>query len=188
MSFMHKRIYLIGAVLAVFLVPTGCMQKLYNMKQSKVVSEFEQMDFHGLAKLYMSKGAPNPIEGIYSVSGEVIRKGGGFLSSSNKEKVLDRRENYAQVAIIRDPDNKDREFIEVSLDKEGKFSYSVVGEFTTSAGGSLLIYKHLESKDKVSSFTFTFDQKTDVLEGIRTDSRNNASYTYKLTYVKLYPK
>lgn len=168
------------------LTGTGCMQKIYNLQQKQVSSEFEQMDFQGLAKMYMSKEAPNPIEGIYTISGTVMKKGTRLLGDGGKEKVLDRKENYAKVMIIRDPDKKDREFIEVSLDKEGKFSYSVVGEFTSSAGGSILIYKHFEAKNKVTTFTFTADPKgSDLLEGVRVDSKGNATYTYKLTYVKL---
>ncbi len=133
----------------------------------------------------MKKDKANPIEGIYSVSGEVIKKSKGLLAASPKEKTKDRRENYAKVAILHDPGSTSREYIEISLDKEVPYSYSIVGEFNSSESGSLLFYKHMEGKGKSTSFTFTVEKNSDILEGIRVDSEGSTTVTYKLTYVKL---
>ncbi|MEJ0055452.1 MAG: hypothetical protein WDN75_07230 [Bacteroidota bacterium] len=63
----------------------------------------------------MKKDKINSIEGIYSVSGEVTKRSKGLLASSEREKVKDRRENYAKVAILHDPGSTSREYIELSL-------------------------------------------------------------------------
>ena len=74
------------------------------------------------------------------------------------------------------------------IDKDFKTSYPVYGEFTAMNESNLLLYKHFDSKARVTSFTFTYDKSKDVLEGIRTDNQKNSTITYKLTYVKLSPK
>jgi hypothetical protein len=167
---------------------SGCVEKLYQAKQARASSPYEQIDFQALVKRYMNRDKTNSIEGIYSVSGWVTKKGKGFLGSTEKEKTTDRRENYAQVAILKDPGDTGRDFIELSLDKERLAMYPVVGEFNSTAGGSLLLYKHLDPKNKNSTYTFTLDKSADVLEGVRVEAEGGTTVTYKLTYVKIYPK
>lgn len=167
----------------------GCsIEKLYQLQQRRKPSPLEQMEFTELTKRYMEKDKTYPLEGIYSVSGSVTKKGKSFLSSTEKEKTSDYRENYAKVAIVHDARNTGREYIEISLDKEYQSSYSVIGEFNTASGGNLLVYKHFEGKNKSTSFTFAIDKGSDILEGIRTENEGGTVVTYKLTYVKLYPK
>lgn len=164
----------------------GCIiQQVRKSKQSRKTPPFQQVDFQSLVKLYMKKEKFNSVEGIYSVSGSVSKKGKVFLGNSEKEKTTDRKENYAKVAILRDQQGTGREYIELSLDKDDQTSYSIVGEFSTAAGGNILVYKHLEPKGKSTSFTFTTDKNSDILEGIRVENEGNATVTYKLTYVKL---
>ncbi len=168
------------------LLASGCMQKLVRMQQVSKQSAYQQFDFQALVRKYMEKEKPNHVEGIYSVSGSVTKKGKGFMGGAEKEKVTDLKENYAKVAIIRDGNDSGRQFIEISLDKEAVgASYNIIGEFSLSTGGSILIYKHLEGKGKSSAFTFTTDESSDVLEGIRVENEGNTVVTYKLTYVKL---
>ncbi len=172
----------------VALLFSGCsIDKLYQKKLTRT-SPFEQIDFQALVKRYLKKDKSNTIEGIYSVSGSVTKKGKGFMGSTEKEKIADRKDNYAIVAILRDPGETGRDFIELSLDKEFQPTYSIVGQFTTTTSGNLLIYKHLDTKNKNSSFTFTADHKSDILEGVRVENEGNTTITYRLTYVKTYPK
>lgn len=133
----------------------------------------------------MKKDKLNSIEGIYSVSGSVTKKGKGFLGSADKVKTTDQKDNYAKVAIIRDPEGTGREYIEVSLDKENLTSYSIIGEFNTTEGGSILVYKHMEGKGKSTSFNFTTEKISDILEGVRVENDGGTVITYRLTYVKL---
>jgi hypothetical protein len=134
------------------------------------------------------KSSVGTIEGIYSVSSIVTKKGKGLLASEEKEKVTDRKENYSKVAIIRSTSGAHREYVEVSLDKEYTPSQSVVGEFSEASDANLLIYHHFEPRGKTTSFTFSHDEARDILEGIRTENNGNSIITYKLTYLKLSPK
>lgn len=182
----------IWMILAGFLLmASSCsMEKLYMMKQNRKVYPFEQVSFHDMAKRYMSKGNSSTIsiEGIYSVTVVVERKGKGFLSSSETNKVVTRKENYSTVAIVKDPDGPNREYIEIPLDKENLPSYSIRGEFTGMSEANIMVYKHLEPKGKSLTYTFTYDAARDMLEGVRKENTSQAEFTYTLTYLKLYPK
>ncbi len=181
---MHVRAFLCISI-AVLLLGSCTFIRLGGTKPSHNSSPYQQLDFQTLVKRYMKKDKLNAIEGIYSVSGSVIKKRKGFLTSEDKEKTADRKENYARVAILQDPSDTGKDYIELSLDKENLPSYSIIGEFSTSVAGNILVYKHFDAKGKSSSFTFTTDPASDLLEGIRVENDGNATITYKLTYVKL---
>jgi hypothetical protein len=155
-------------------------------------SPLEQVGLQEMVERYMAKDQTSvgTLEGIYSVSSVVTKKGKTIFSSREKEKVTDRRENYSKVAIIRDNSAAGREYIEIVVDADKAYQshYPVFGEFSTMAESNLLLYKHFDSKGRSSSFTFTYDKAKDVLEGVRTDDSNNKTITYKLTYVKISPK
>ena len=166
------------------------MEKLYTMKQRNKVHAYEQIDFQDLVKRYMNKeqSSVGEIEGIYSVSVVVNKKGKGILSSTEKEKISERKENYMQVAILKDTDSANQEFVEIPLDKKFLSSYSIRGEFNRMADANILIYNHFESRGRITSYTFTFDRTKDILEGVRRENSGQFEYTYQLTYVKLHPK
>ncbi len=177
------------SLLASAFVLWGCsFEKLYQAKQARATSPYEQIDFPSLVKRYLKKDKPNSIEGIYTVSGWVTKKGKGFLGGEEKEKTTDRRENYAKVAILSDPGDTGRDYLELSLDKDNLSRYPVVGEFTTTVGGNLLLYKHLDPNNRNSTYTFTSDKSSDILEGVFVKSEGSVTVTYKLTYVKIFPK
>lgn len=172
-------------------ITSACsIDKLYQMKQNRKVNPYEQVNFNKIVKLYMAKDKTSvgTIEGIYAVSSLVTKKGKGMLSSSEKEKVTDRKENYSEVAIIQDKNTSGREYLEVPLDKDYVPTYSVRGEFTGMTEGNILVYKHFESRGRVVTYTFTYDQAHDILEGVRTENDGSFTITYKLTYLKLFPK
>ena len=184
---MQNQLFKLLFIIAALLLPGCSIEKLHQKKRVDK-SPFEQIDFQALVKRYLKKEKPNTIEGIYLVSGSVTKKNNGFMNSSEKEKIKDRKENYAQVAILRDIGETGRDFIELSLDKEFQPSYSIVGEFVTTTSGNLLMYKHLDPKNKNTTFTFTTDEKGDILEGVRVENEGNSTITYRLSYVKTYPK
>ena len=104
-----------------------------------------------------------------------------------RDKTTDRKENYATVAILRD-EAQGRDFIELSLNSKDQASYSIVGEFNNTATGNLLVYKHFDAKGKDTSYTFTRDENSEILEGVRVINDGATQITFKLTYVKLAPK
>jgi hypothetical protein len=176
-------------VLILVLAVSGCsIDKAYTARQKHKAYPFEQVDFHFMVDRYLNKDQPSvgTIEGIYSVSSIVTKKGRGFVGPG-KEKVKAQEEHYSKVAIIRDDRNPEREYIEVSLNREKLPSFSIVGEFKELSESNLLMYNHFEARGKTTSFTFSYDKVKDILEGVRTEAVNNAIITYKLTYVKLEP-
>jgi hypothetical protein len=185
-----KKMTLLAVAITV-LALNGCsLSRLYQMQQRGRSYDYEQINFKDLTNRYFLKDQPSvgTIEGIYSVSIVIIKKGKGLLSSTEKEKTVERKENYSKVAILRDPGKANREYLEISMDKDYQTSYSVVGEFTKATDGSLLVYKHFEPKGKSVTYNFIFDRTSDVLEGVRTENNGAFTYTYKLTYLKLLPK
>lgn len=166
------------------------VEKAYTMRQKHKVHSFEQVNFNDVLKAYLNKqvGEKGSFEGIYSVSSLITRKGKGLLSNTEKEKVIERNDNYQQVAIIKDVKNLHREFIELPIDRGLFPSYSIRGEFSEFTENSVAVYKRLEKRNKFTTYTFSFDKSYDILEGVRIENNGNYSYTYKLTYVKLFPK
>jgi hypothetical protein len=181
----------IAYLLILSLLMSSCsFDKIYQTKQSKKKAEFDQFDFDDLAKLYMKKSTTTvrSIEGIYSVSHLIVKKGKGFWSSVEKEKVIDRKENYGTVVIFSDNGKSARDYFEVPLSTNRQLSYSIRGEFSRASEGNILIYKHFEPRKKVLTYTFTYDESKDLLEGVRTENDGNSVVTYTLTYIKLFPK
>jgi hypothetical protein len=166
------------------------IEKLYLAKHEMTKRQYEQINFAELMKKYMDKEKTSDgnIEGIYSVSSLILKKSKGLFSSVEKEKAVDQKDHYAQVAIIQDKARNNREYIEIPIDKNYMPSYSIRGEFTTLSEGNILVLKHFEPKGKVLMYAFTYDREKDILEGIRTETNGGVTYTYKLTFVKLYPK
>jgi hypothetical protein len=190
LNHMRKKQGSILVLMALLFMASGCsLEKAYMMRQKRRVYPLEQVDFQFMVDRYVNKAQTSvgTIEGIYSVSSVVIKKGKSF-TGQEKEKIKDQEEHYSKVAIIRDDRSADREYIEVSLNKQYMPTYSVIGEFKELAESSLLMYKHFESRGRSTSFTFSYDKAKDILEGVRTENSNNSTVTYKLTYVKLEPK
>jgi len=177
---------------SVLLALSSCsLQKLQQANANRIQhSSYEQINFVDLVKKYVTKSKPGQgIEGIYSVSIVVLKRSKGLFASEEKERVIEQKEHYARIAIIQDNARNNREYIEIPVDKDTQASYSVRGEFTTLAEGNILVLKHFEPKGKTLTYSFTYDSDKDILEGIRTETNGrNVTYTYKLNFVKLYPK
>jgi len=178
--------------LAALLALCSCsFQKMYQANNTRIQhSSYEQINFVDLVKKYVTKGKSGQgIEGIYSVSIVVLKRSKGLFASEERERMIEQKEHYARVAIIQDNARNNREFIEIPVDKNSQSSYSVRGELITLSEGNILVLKHFEPKGKTLTYSFTYDKEKDILEGIRTETNGrNVTYTYKLNFVKLYPK
>jgi hypothetical protein len=161
-----------------------------QIPKEKRDSPYEQITFIDLLKKYMDKdvSGQNSIEGIYSVSASAQKKSKPLFSSTEREKTIDQRDNYAMVAIIRDNSKNSREYIEVPIDRDNQFSYPVRGEINAASGGNILVLKHFEPKGKTLTYTLAYDYDKNIIEGIRTESSGSTTRTYKIVYLKMYPK
>ncbi|MCB0492213.1 MAG: hypothetical protein KDC93_07340 [Cyclobacteriaceae bacterium] len=148
----------------------------------------EHIDFEGMVKRYLMKETQpmEPLEGIYSVSA-IISKRGGFLANPNREKIIARKDNYAKVVIMKDSEHPNREYLEVSLASKVPGKYPVVGEFSSLSEGRAFVYKHYEPKQPNISYSFVLSE-FDILDGVLTEVVRRKTITYKLSYLKIYPK
>lgn len=166
------------------------MAQFPQIVKEKKDSPYEQITFVDLLKKYMDKdvSGSNSIEGIYSVSASAQKKSKPLFSSTEKEKTIDQRDNYAMVAIVRDNSKNSREYIEVPIDRDNLFSYPIRGEITAASDANILVLKHFEPKGKILTYTLAYDYDKNIIEGIRTETSGSTTRTYKIVYLKLYPK
>lgn len=157
-------------------------------KKGKSADFAEHVDFEGMVKRYLKKETQpmEPLEGIYSVSA-IITKRGGFLANPYREKVILRKDNYAKVVIMRDSEHPNREYLEVSLASKDPGKYPVVGEFSSLAEGQAFVYKHYEPKADIIAYSFVLSE-FDILDGVLTEMHRRKTITYKLSYLKIFPK
>lgn len=164
----------------------GAGKSTFKKKSKSLFTE--HIDFEGMAKRYLIKQTQpmEPLEGIYSVSA-IISKRGGFLANPNREKIIARKDNYAKVVIMRDSEHPNREYLEISLASKAPGEYPVVGEFNSLAEGQAFVYKHYEPKEPIISYSFVLSE-FDILDGVLTKVVRRKTITYKLSYLKIYPK
>lgn len=178
-------------VVLCLLLASCILQQPQKSSASKRKSIYQEVDLEGMIKRYIAKThrATPTIEGIYSVSCVITRKGRTLLSATERERTVTRQDNYARVAILKDWPGSNNEYVEISLEEKNAPKYPIVAELNELAEGGGFIYKHFEPNGKVLTFTFLYDfTNPDILEGVYTETKNSVSVTYKLTYVKVYPK
>ncbi|MGE0773226.1 MAG: hypothetical protein AB7K37_16060 [Cyclobacteriaceae bacterium] len=176
-------------VLVFVLVGSQTHAQLFAKKKRVKQPQFnEHIDFEGMVMRYLGKDMPRQsgIEGIYSVSAIVTRRG-GFLSSPNRDKVVARRDNYAKVVILKEWPGSKREYLEISLASKDPGKYPVVGEFNSMAEGAGFVYKHYEPNTEGVNYTMVVTN-ADILDGVRVHLIKRKTITTKLSYLKLYPK
>ncbi len=171
-----------------------CVLVPYSFSQSKSKSIFkkshyEGVDFEDLMHRYFGKeaGSFNKIEGIYSVSCVITKSSKAFFTGQLKVKVVERKDNYARIAILKDWPDTHRDFIEVSLSYHVTDKYPIVGELSTLSMGEAFIYKHIEPDGSMRDFSMA-TSSADLIEGEHSEMYKRKTITYKLSYMKLYPK
>jgi hypothetical protein len=160
-----------------------------SLKSRTKKFHYQEVDFEDMIRRYFGKeiGPFNALEGIYSVSCVITKRYKPFLSNRQREKVLARKDNYAKVAILKDWPGSKRDYIEVSLSYRDPKRYPVVGELSTLSEGRGLIYNHIEPDASVLNFSMT-NETSDILEAEYSFTQRKAIITYKVSYLKIYPK
>lgn len=178
--------------LFVFVCLVLCSQVLFAQKKSKPLfkkSHYQEVDFEDLMHRYFGKETTSftKFEGIYSVSCVITKTSKSFLSGQLKVKVVERKDNYARVAILKDWPSSQRDFIEVSLSYRSANTYPIVGEMSSLSGGEAFIYKHIEPDGSTRDFSMA-PSLPDMIDGEYSEMHRRKTITYKLSYVKIYPK
>lgn len=152
-------------------------------------SQYQEVDFEDLMHRYLGKetGSFNKLEGIYSVSCVITKSSKSFLTGQHKVKVVERKDNYARVAILKDWPGSSRDFIEVSLSYHVASKYPVMGELSALSAGEAYIYKHIEPDGSTHDFSMATNSP-DLIESERSEMHNRKTITWKLSYMKIYPK
>ena len=180
---------LVAFVLTIFIFNLLHAQEITQSKSRTKSSPYEEIDFEGMMRRYFGKdsGPMNPIEGIYSVSCVVKKTTKGFLTGREKVKIVERKDNYARIALLKDWPGTNREYIEVSLNSRNALKYPIVGEVNALSEGEGLIYKHYEPGSSGIAFSM-MPLHQDILEGVHSEMDRRKLITYTLSYIKIYPK
>lgn len=162
-------------------------QSLLKNRNKKTV--YQEVDLEEMIKRYFGKeaGTFNSIEGIYSVSCVITKKSRHFLTGADRFRVVERKDNYARIAILKDWPDANRDFIEVSMSYHVANKYPIVGEMDQLSEGSGYIYNHIEPDGSKITFSMIYDH-LDMIEGEYSKIDKRRTITYKLSYLKIYPK
>jgi hypothetical protein len=158
-----------------------------EIQKKKKKFQFEEVDFEDMMRRYFQKEQTHNFEGVYSVSCTITKRKKVFLSKREKFRILERQDNYARVAILKDWPASKREFIEISLSNQDGRKYPIVGEMDGILEGSGLIYKHIEPDGSVISFTM-MSESPELLEGEFSTMKGRKTITYRLSYLRIFPK
>jgi hypothetical protein len=180
-----RKVY--GVLLAVLLTSQLAEAQVMSDKKARK-TVYEEVDFEDMMKRYFGKEKSDPLEGIYSVSCVITTRNKRFLSKREKIRVVERKDNYARIAILKDwPGGSMRDYIEVSLSYRDAKKYPVVGELSALAEGKTFIYKHIEPNGTSISFSM-INESAEMLEAEYSNMEGRKTVTYKLSYLKTYPK
>ena len=149
--------------------------------------QLEEVDFEDMMRRYFQKEVSHPAEGIYSVSCVITKRYKSLLSGKEKERIIQRKDNYARIAILKDWPGTKRDFIEVSMSYRDAKKYPIVGDMSALADGPGYIYKHIEPDGKKITFSM-IGESPELLEGEYAKVDRRKTVTYKLSYIKIFPK
>jgi hypothetical protein len=182
------RAYFLCALLYLFIL-NAKGQSIFSFRIPKK-SVYKEVNAEEMIRRYIAKTyQEGSIEGIYAVSCIITKRGKPLLSSQERERTVLRKENYARVAILKDWPGSSAEYVEVAVNDNHSPAYPIVAELTSLAGGGGFIYKHIEPKGETMTFTFLFDAANpEILEGVFSEQKGKNLITYRLTYIKTYPK
>jgi hypothetical protein len=157
------------------------------VKPKKKKYQYEEIDFEDMMRRYFQKESGSDLEGIYSVSCVITKKSKVFLSRREKFRIVERKDNYARIAIIRDVPGTKRDFIEISLSYHDAKKYPVVGIINGLSEGIGMIYNHVEPDGTTISYSM-ISESPELLEGEYSRMERRKTITYRLSYLKTYPK
>lgn len=148
---------------------------------------YEEVDFEDMIKRYFGKERSDAMEGIYSISCVITTRNKRFLSKRERIRVVERKDNYARAAIIKDWPASGRDYIEVSLSYRDAKKYPIVGELNLLSQGEGFIYKHIEPDGSPLSFSMV-SESIEMLEAEYSYMEKRKTVTYRLSYLKIFPK
>jgi hypothetical protein len=165
----------------------NCSAQEKKKLQIKKKYQYQEVDFEDMMRRYFQKESSHSLEGIYSVSCVITKTNRIFLSRRERTRIVERKDNYARIAILKDWPGSKRDFIEVSLSYRDAKKYPVVGDLNALSEGQGFIYHHIEPDGSVIAFSM-LNESEELLEGEFAEMKRRKTITYKLSYLKLFPK
>ena len=150
-------------------------------------TSYEEVDFEDLVHRYVGKEASHQLEGVYSVSCVITKRNKKFLSKAERIRIVGRKDNYGRVAILKDWPGSKNDFIEVSLSYRDAKKYPIVGHLNLLADSEGIIYRHIEPDGRTITFSM-LSESLELLEAEYSDMQKRKTITYRLSYLKIYPK
>lgn len=176
---------IVVAVLLAFASGVGHAQYLFKSKPAKFT--YAEVDYEDLIHRYVEKTTGHKLEGIYSVSCVITKRSKKLLNDSERIRIVARKDNYARIAILKDKPGSKHDFIEVTLSYRDAKRYPIVGEFNLLSEGEGMIYNHIEPNGNKMPFSM-LSENDELLEAEYTRMEKRATITYRLSYLKIYPK
>lgn len=174
-------------MLTLIIVLNVSAQEKERKRSGKHKYQYDEVGLEDMMRRYLSKESSHELEGIYSVSCVITKRNKVILSKRERIRIVERKDNYARVAIIKDWAGARRDFIEISMNSHDSKKYPVVGELNELAEGKGLIYNHIEPDGHVISFSM-ISESSELLEGEYSLMEKRKTITYRLSYLKTYPK
>jgi hypothetical protein len=169
-----------------FLIITGQMNAQETKKKSRKF-QYEEVDFEDMMRRYFVKERSHELEGIYSVSCVITKRKKVFLSKREKIRIVERKDNYARVAVLKDLPGRKQDFIEVSLSYHDAQQYPILGSINSMSEGKGMVYTHIEPDGSIITFSM-ISESPELLEGEFSKIERRKTITYKLSYLKTFPK
>lgn len=121
----------------------------------------------------------DPIEGIFTLSHKIYNSYGSLI---------EQKDNWATLAIIRDKNSFTREFKEINLDPGDFPKYAITAEFTKASNGLIYVSKQFSPDGSTANENFVWDSDLGMLTSEKTEYYQGNKFTIKRYYLKTYPK
>lgn len=136
---------------------------------------------------YFSKAGLDPVEGMYSVSDEIIVEtyaGAGEVITSNEKK-----DYWAKVAIVKDSLSVSRNYVEFVVEDEEFKEGAVRAEFLLTHSPVLFMTEQrTKPGDEKRSVVLELNRDTGIMEGKFEYATPRKKYTVKRSYLRYFPK
>jgi len=175
---------LFGVILLLIGVPAFSQEA--SKKKSKKF-QYEEVDFEDMMRRYFVKERSHNLEGVYSVSCVITKRSKVFLSKREKIRIVERKDNYARIAILKDLPGRKQDFIEVSLSYHDAKKYPIIGAINSMSEGKGMVYTHVEPDGSIITFSM-ISESAELLEGEYSKIERRKTITYRLSYLKTFPK
>jgi hypothetical protein len=179
--------HIFGLLLVVFLLHAAAANAQQKTGRKTKKQVYEEMNFEDMIHRYLGKEKFDPFEGIYTVSCVITTRNKVLFGNRERIRVVERKDNYARVVILKDWPGSKRDYIEISMSYRDSRRFPIVGELNTLSEGNGFVYKHIEPDGSTHTFSMITESEN-LIEAEYSQMQKRKTVTYRLSYLKTYPK